>query len=218
MESNRHPCDGKGPEVTAYVTGNLDAAARAVLEAHMTSCSACRDSERSIRDVWALMATLPMETVPHVVRRGLKATIAAERSAVAMWPVVVETLLALGLLTMLGVVCPIPMVCEFFHTVVQPLLGERFTFLAHTMAAAMMGLLPLVSAELLTGRLASPPTTQRRQLVGMGYFALVAVGVPLLRILPPDPVAVVSWCAGAAAAAWLSMEIAEKLQPAAVSS
>lgn len=214
MELNRHPCDGKGPEITAYVTGNLGPAHRADLECHLASCGACRDAERAVRDVWALMATLPEEAVPEVVLRGVKATIAAERKAGTTWPVVVETLLAVGLLTMLGVVCPIPMVCEFFEQVVRPLLGARFAFLAHTLTAAMMGLFPLVTAELLTSRIASPPTLERRQLVGIAYFGLVAMGVPLL-VFPPDPIAVTSWCAGVALAAWLSMWIAERVQPAA---
>ncbi len=207
------PCESMGPDLAAYISGDLQDRERHRLESHLALCGTCAASESDLRHAWNLMATLPDEEVPEVVIRGVKATIAAERQPATTWQVVVETLLALGLLSMLGIACPIPGVCQFFNQFVAPGLGAEFTFLSHTLTAAAMGMVPLIGAELLMCLMHGSSPLARRQAVGSLYFVLVAFSIPVLNIIPSDPLIIASWSAGTAIAALLGMTTARRLQP-----
>lgn len=206
----KHPCDGKGPDLAAYVSGELEPQARAELESHLAGCAVCGELERELRQSWNLLATLPDEEVPDVVIRGIQATIASERVGSFSTLVLVELLLALGMMTMLGIVCPIPIVCQFFKNIVVPLMGARFAFVAHTLAAAAMGVMPLLIADLLMTLMTRMASQARSKRVAAGYAAAVAAGVPLL-LFPADPVAISSWVAGCAVAGLASVWLTSRL-------
>ena len=59
----RHPI--RDEELSAYVDGQLDAAAGARLEAHIESCAACRDMLTELRAVRAALAALPRSSAPR---------------------------------------------------------------------------------------------------------------------------------------------------------
>ena len=59
----KHPI--RDEELSAYVDGQLDAAAGARLEAHIESCAACRDTLVELRAVRAAMAAMPRSSAPR---------------------------------------------------------------------------------------------------------------------------------------------------------
>ena len=59
----RHPI--RDEELSAYVDGQLDAAAGARLEAHIESCAACRDTLTELRAVRTALAALPRASAPR---------------------------------------------------------------------------------------------------------------------------------------------------------
>lgn len=206
-------CDDLGPELAAYVSGNLAPEDSAQVEAHLAGCDRCLAVERSLREVWSQMAVLPEEEVPDVLLRGIKASLAEERGPSSPWHVAIETLLALALMTVLGVVCPIPIVCHFFAGVIKPLFGQYVAVFAHTLTAAMMGMMPLLVADLTVSSLARSWEPSRRRAAATLFGALVALGVPALHILPPDPLTFASWGTGTALAAWFAVRLMTRLQP-----
>lgn len=59
----RHPI--RDEELSAYVDGQLDAAAGARLEAHIESCAACRDTLTELRAVRAALVAMPRSQAPR---------------------------------------------------------------------------------------------------------------------------------------------------------